>query len=258
MVAAKRILWVGGALAAGVVAVVVALLLGIRHEARKTAPPTEPVPIEVVEPPPVATEVPFSSPRLAGVTLAASDPLVRELVARLSSHPQLVSWLVTEELVRRFVVAVHSAARGLSPREQLDFALPEEPFRVHRRGGKLLVDPVCYHRYDLAAEVFTSLDTAGSVALYRELGPLIAEAHREIAGPGESFDVTLRAAISELLATPTLEGDVEVSQKVVTFSFVDEQLEQLSAAQRHFLRMGPVNVGRVQAKLEELDAALRR
>jgi hypothetical protein len=55
---------------------------------------------------------------------------------------------------------------------------------------------------------------------------------------------------------PVLEGPAEVEQLVVTYAWADDKLEALSAAQRHFLRMGPDNVSLVQGKLGELRAAL--
>ena len=55
---------------------------------------------------------------------------------------------------------------------------------------------------------------------------------------------------------PVLDGPTEVHQLVLTYSWADEELEGLSGAQRHFLRMGPENVSRVQEKLGQLRAAL--
>jgi hypothetical protein len=55
-------------------------------------------------------------------TLGASDALVRELVEALSSHPTLASWLVSDDLVRWFVVV--DVARGLSP----SFRVPDGDF----------------------------------------------------------------------------------------------------------------------------------
>ncbi len=64
------------------------------------------------------------------------------------------------------------------------------------------------------------------------------------------------AAFDQLLAVPVLEGPARGNQLVVTYAWADEELESLSAAQRHFLRMGPANVSLIQGKLGELRAAL--
>ena len=209
------------------------------------------------EPAPTPTLAEQLSARLAGTTLKTSDAVVRELAAGLSSNPKLVSWLVNEDLIRRFTASVDNIAAGTSPRAHLGFLRPKGAFRVTKKSGDLVViDPRSYRRYDLPAEVFASLDTDGTVALYRELKPLIDEAYREIAPPGRRFEDRLDAAFDELLAVPIVEGPVEVDERVVTYALSDERLEVLSDAQRHLLRMGPDNVRRIQEKLQELRAAL--
>ncbi len=222
---------------------------------------------ESLETPMITTPTPVPSPtpslaeqlsaRLSGITLSTSDAAVRELVDGVSSHPQLTKWLVSEDLVRRFVASVDSIAEGRSPRQQLEFMQPTTPFRILDRRGTLYMNPSSYHRYDLAAEVFESLDTAGTVALYREMRPLIAEAYREISPAGSDFDDRLLQAIDQLLAVEVPEGDIELEERTVTtFAFADERLESLSDAQRHLLRMGPQNVRKVQSKLREIRDAL--
>ncbi len=197
------------------------------------------------------------SSRLAGTTLSTSDAVVRELAAGLSANPKLAAWLVNQDLVRRFVTSVDNIASGVSPQAQLEFLRPAEGFEVDVKGGDVIVvEPSSYHRYDLPAQVFASLDTAGTAALYRELKPLIDEAYGEIGPRGRSFDDRLDAAFDQLLAVPVLEGPVLVNQLVVTYAWADAELELLSAAQRHLLRMGPENVSLIQGKLGELRAAL--
>jgi len=119
-----------------------------------------------------------------------------------------------------------------------------------------LIEADSYGRYDLVAQVFASLDSEGTVALYRELKPLIDEAYAEIGPPNSKFDDRLERAFDQLLAVPVLEGPAEVEQLIVTYAWADDELEALSGAQRHFLRMGPDNVRLIQGKLRELRAAL--
>lgn len=212
-------------------------------------------PTPVPEPTPTLEE--RLSSRLSGTTLATSDAVVRELVAEISSHPRLVAWLVNEDLIRRFVASVDNIASGTSPQAHLDFLRPKEGFEVdERRNGVLVIEPDSYGRYDLVAQVFESLDTDGTVTLYRELEPLIDEAYAEIGPAGANFGDRLDKAFDRLLAVPVLEGDAEVEQLIVTYAWADDELEALSSAQRHFLRMGPDNVSLVQSKLGEFRAAL--
>jgi hypothetical protein len=229
---------------------VVAGVIWVRSTATTPEPdlavaPATPLP----EPSPTPSLAERLSERLAGTTLA--------LVGQLSSRPALAKWLANEDLVRRFVAAVDNIANGVSPTGQLAFMRPEKTFKVVERGDRSFIDPVSYDRYDLATQVFLSLDTEGTVALYRELEPLIDEAYREISPPGSRFSDRLDAAMNHLLEVVPPAEPPEVRRKVVTWVYVDESLEGLSGAQRQLLRMGPDNVLLIKSKLRELKSALR-
>jgi len=196
------------------------------------------------------------SERLKGITLAGSDAVVREVVAALSSQPEVVTWLANEDLVRRFVASVHLIADGKNPRSQLEFLKPNSRFSGVERGDGWVGDPKSYQRYDLVAQSFAGLDTEGVVRVFNELEPLIDEAHREIAPPGTTFKATLKKAFDVLLAVPVIKGDVALDPKVVCFAYADESLEGLSEAKKQLLRMGPENVAQVQAKIVDLQGVL--
>ena len=215
--------------------------------------PATPTPVPVPTP---SLEERLSA-KLSGTTLNTSDAVVRELVAALSANPRLAAWLANEDLIRRFTAAVDNIAAGKSPASQLEFLRPKQGFEVKKAGdGTFVIDPASYQRYDVVAAVVGSLDTAGTVALYRELKPLIDDAYAEISPPGKKFDDRLQAAFDQLLAVPVLDEPQEVQQLVVTYAWSDEKIEGLSAAQRQFLRMGPDNVSTIQSKLGEIRAAL--
>lgn len=239
--------------------VVLAAVFGWWYLSRDGGEPLETAiaatPTPVPEPTPTLEE--RLSSRLSGTTLATSDIVVRELASEISSHPKLIAWLINEDLVRRFVASIDNIASGVSPQAHLGFLRPKEGFEVdERRNGVLVIEADSYGRYDLVAQVFASLDTEGTVALYRELEPLIDEAYTEIGPADAKFDDRLDKAFDRLLAVPVLEGPAEVEQLIVTYAWADDQLEALSGAQRHFLRMGPDNVSLIQDKLGELRAAL--
>lgn len=189
--------------------------------------------------------------------LAASDSLVRELVADLSSRPELAEWLVTDDLVRRFVGAVVTVAAGTSPRDELEFLEPEGEFRVRETEGAAVVDTASYRRYGPAVETFVSLDTEGTARLYRRLRPLFQQAYRDLGFSRGHFDGVMARAVETLLAVPAPDGPVELAPTGGTaWEYRDPELEDLSPAQKHLLRTGPENVRRVQAKLRELAEAM--
>lgn len=188
--------------------------------------------------------------------LPESDPVVRQLVSGLSSHPRLAAWLATDELVQRFVVTVDNLAEGRSPAVHLPFLEPETGFQVQESGDRLAIDPATYRRYDLLAEAFVSLDTEGTARLYRQLEPLIDEAYRNLGYPDRDFDDTLAQAMGRLLAVPVVEEEVALEAQGVAYDFADPELESLSPAAKHLLRTGPDNVRRIQAKIRELAQAM--
>jgi proteasome lid subunit RPN8/RPN11 len=243
---------------AALVLVAVALALWFFVFSGGDDPVETPPEVGVVEPTvvPEPTLEERLSQRLEGTTLSGSDAVVRELVAGLSSRPELAEWLVNEDLIRRFVASVHNVAEGRSPRRHLEFLAPEGGFRVRETGNGATVDSRSWARYDTVAAVVGGLDVAGATALFTELEPLIDEAHREIAPPGAEFRGVLAAAMDHLLAAPIPAEPVVVEQKVVTWVHSDPALEGLSEAQRQLLRMGPTNQAVVQVKLRELKAAL--
>ena len=193
---------------------------------------------------------------LAQVELDKSDELVRNLAKELSSHPKLAAWLISKDLIRKFTAGVDNIANGLSPNPQIDFFSIKEDFKVLKREGLYYLDPESYHRYDLVADVFLSLDTEGCVKLYRQLKPLIQDAYRDLGYPAEDFQKTLVRAIEELLNVPVVERDILVEKKIVTYMMSDSRLENLSETQKHLLRMGPENVHIIQEKLREMAAGL--
>ncbi len=188
--------------------------------------------------------------------LEESDSFVRPLIERLSEHPELARWLAPDRLVERFVTTVVNVADGDSPRPHLGFLDPGEGFSAAERGGEMFIARDSYDRFDTVVEVFTSLDTAAGVRLYRELEPLFDEAYRQLGYPSGDFNSVLARAIDHILATPIPSGAVELERRATSYHFEDPALENLSPAQKHFLRMGASSMRQVHAKLRLMRTAL--
>lgn len=246
--------WIVALVAAAALAVAGWLWLRGRPETAPEAPAEDAAPVLPPEAAaPAVDEEPLDLP-----PLAASDELVRRLVARLSESPALASWLAGEELVRRFVLVVDNVAVGVLPRKEVPSLAPEERFRaIEPEEGPARIDPASYRRYDPAAAVVASLDSRGTVELYRRLRPLIDEASRENLGYGaEVFDETLRRAILHLLEAPVPAAPPALERRLLSYHYADPRLEELTGAQKQLLRMGPENQRRVQAKLRQLARLL--
>lgn len=227
---------------------------------KKTKPPVEPAPAAATVQPAegeAAPGGPAGEPlAFPAVGLGESDAAVREFAAALSTNPDFAKWLLTKDLVRKFVVSVDNVANGLSPRPHIDFFEPAGAFRVVRSRAGTTVDPASYARYGPVVQAALSLDATAAARLYRAVKPLIKEAYDELGYPGADFDDTLVRAMSELLETPVVEGPVKLEQKVLSFAMTDPALEGLSPAQKQLLRMGPNGVRTVHGKIRELAAAL--
>ncbi len=196
------------------------------------------------------------APELIQVELDESDDTIRNMAEELSPHPDAVSWLMSKDLIRKFVGAVDNIANGLSPRSQIDFFTLEESFKIIEKDGLYYASPEGYIRYNLVGDVFSSLDSEGWVKLYRQSTLLIQEAYKDLGYPEEDFGKTLTAAIVELLKAPVVEEEILLEATVVSYTIADPELENLSEAQKHLIRMGSENVRKIQAKLREIGLSL--
>jgi hypothetical protein len=187
--------------------------------------------------------------------LADTDPLVRQLVGALSSHPSVARWLMTDDLIRNFVVVVENIAHGASPARHVQALRPSGSFRTIAGEDTLTIDPRSYERYTPIAAAVDSIDAAGSARLYTTLKPRIEDAYAELGREG-SFDAALDQAILAMLRTPALDGRVPIVPKGIVFGFEDPRVERLAPAQKQLARMGPQNVRTIQAKLRQIAGAL--
>jgi hypothetical protein len=200
---------------------------------------------------PPEAEEPFILP-----PLGASDATVRRLVEGLSSYPQLAAWLVPDDLVRRFVEAVVDISRGSSPLPAMEVLIPEQPFLVQPSGDQLMTDPRSQRRYDALTEVFASMDPDGAARVYSRLLPLFEEAYRELGVPDGPFPEVLDRAIDNLLAVQVPQGPLELRVAVGRFVYADRDIEALTPAAKHLVRMGSENAARVQEELRKIQASI--
>jgi hypothetical protein len=253
----KKVMLTGSLVILLVAVVIVVYYFFIRDKAKEALPVQEVVEEQLV---PVQSEdavVDAEAATPLEVELDQSDEALRGLAAGLSPHQSLEPWLMSKDLIRRFVAAVDNIANGLSPRAQIDFFTPRGEFRVLRRNGRYYVDSKGYSRYNLVADVFVSLDVNKTIELYRRTKPLIQEAYGDLGYPDQDFDDTLAEAIVELLKVPVVQGDMLLERKIISYAIADPGLENLSEAQKYLLRMGPENIRKIQGMLREFGTALK-
>jgi len=154
------------------------------------------------------------------------------------------------------VVATANVADGESPREQLPFLAPQRKFAARQDGGRSVIDPASYARYDAVADLVASIDATAAIGLYKAVWPLFESAYAELGRRDRSWNDTLRLAINRLLLVPVTDRPLQLRQQPETWALTDPGLESISVAGKHLLRMGPRNARLVQAKLREVQAAL--
>ncbi|KAA1163826.1 DUF3014 domain-containing protein [Pseudoalteromonas fuliginea] len=188
------------------------------------------------------------------VTLDESDTVV---VAKMDEYlsDSVMSLMVTDDVIRRGVVFIDNIAQGKIAKKHTPVIKPEESFSV-TEGDILTIDPNSYERYTPYVKVFTSMSAAQAVRMYEEYKPLINSAYTEIGYGDDEFNQTLTDAIDLLLDTPEPEGDLPLLRNSVTYQYAFSEWEQLPAAQKQLLRMGPENMKKVKAALRNIKTQL--
>lgn len=215
--------------------------------------------LEVPTQPQMAAEVRDAGTPDAGPPpppLQELDPEVRRTLAGVSADQAWGEWLKEIDLARRFAAAVTAVAEGESPRASVPFLAPKGEFTTREQRKKTWMDPDSYARYDLVTRAVAAIDPGRAAAAYTLLRPHLDRAHAEIGRPGTTFDETFAQAIDRLVSVPIPAGKLELVPKGAGYAFADPELEARSPAEKHLLRMGPENMRRVQAKLEDLRRAL--
>ncbi|MBU75693.1 MAG: hypothetical protein CMK63_01730 [Pseudoalteromonadaceae bacterium] len=207
----------------------------------ETAPERTPEPVPEVEPLP---------------TLNESDEVVVARMDELLSD-QVMSLMVTDDLIRRGVVYVDNIAKGKVALSHAPVERPKESFKVIE-GDILTIDPNSYERYTPYVKLFTSLSATQVIRMYDEYKPLINEAYAEIGYEGDAFTGTLEEAIDVLLDTPEPKSEMPLVRNSVTYQYAYSEWENLPDAQKQLLRMGPENMKKVKAALRNIKAELEK
>jgi hypothetical protein len=208
---------------------------------------------------PAATKpapAPVVREQIALPPLDETDPIVRELVSKLSSNPVVAAWLTTDSLILNFVAVTSRIANGVTPVAELKSVGPVPRFATRTARDNTYIDRSSYRRYDRYAQAVSALDARGVAELYKTLNPRIKEGYARLTSGDDPFDPVLEKAIVDLLKVPIVEGEVELYPHGTVWAFADPRLQEMSAAQKQLLRMGPQNVRTVQSKLREIATNL--
>jgi len=183
------------------------------------------------------------------------DGLVRAAARRMTDHPEVLRWLVTDDLSNRIVEIVDTVAEGGLPRTAAAAVDTERPFLVREHGGGFVVAAGTSRRFDALVTAVTSIDPEDAAALLAEVSPELEAAWTDRGGPGW-FSDRLRTAVDHLLDVRVPTGPLEVERRARYYEWADDDLRLASPAQKALLRTGGDNARAVQAWLHGLRAAM--
>jgi hypothetical protein len=200
-------------------------------------------------------------PTAAGAPVTDLDSaarLLQELAAGIfAAFPEAAEWAKYPDAIVRAVAAVDCISLGGSPRRQLPFLVPTQPFRAKQTATGWVIDPVSYGRYDRVVGVFCAGDAAQVAGAYQRLEPALDLAYRKLGYGDRRFREVLARAAAEILAVPVPTGPVQVVSTGQMYSYADPALQAQNDARKHLLRTGPENIRKVQARIRALAAALK-
>jgi hypothetical protein len=199
---------------------------------------------------PAATRSPVVLP-----PLEAMDPFLRTLLSGLSTHPQLVAWLASDDLLGATATAIDRLAQGQTPARDLASLRPGSAFAVTTRRGQTIVDPASFARYDGLVAAVASVDPARLAEAFVTIEPRLSEAYARQGHTGSVRDAVQRAA-AVVVGTPDTPEEIPVVKKVAGYGYANPDLEALPPAQKHLLRMGPANVATLRQAVSAFIAAL--
>jgi hypothetical protein len=182
-------------------------------------------------------------------TLDESDPALLESLRDLFGGA-LEPFLIPQNIVRHIVVTIDNL-----PRKKL--AVERRPLKptpgvlVTSGGAEPTLSPENAKRYAPLMKIVESADMARVAAVYRRFYPLFQQAYVDLGYPEGYFNDRLVEVIDHLLATPEVQGPIELTQPSVFYEFADLELEQRSAGQKLLIRMGNEHAATIKAKLRQ-------
>lgn len=189
--------------------------------------------------------------------LGELDPVVRTLLSAVSTHPELLKWLATDDLAGSIATAIARLAAGESPSRDLGVLRPSSGFTTTRRDGVTQTDPASYARYRPLAELAATIDAQRLAAAFTTLRPRLVEAYVAQGHDAARFDEAVQKALDVIRTTPDVPVDAALVPAVGGYAYADPAIERLPAAQKHLLRMGPDAVQAARQTAARLAELLR-
>ncbi len=223
--------------------------------------PSEPEFIEpIIEP--VIEEVVETEPEIILPTLDESDSWFSDKLANLTWRKELLKLMVTEDMIRRFVVFTDNFSQGTLAYEHAPLVSPNAKFSATEEkspeGSKWQWDESNTRRFSLYVDLLRSMDSEMLVQWYVELKPLIDQAYQELGYPEDEFGDVLQDAITKVLDMEIPKTLPELNRPSVMYKYKDESLESLDDAEKLLLRLGKENLLVIKSVMLEINEKFAR
>lgn len=204
--------------------------------------------------------------------LNESDEWLKIKLPEITWRKELLSLIIDEDMIRRFVVFTDNFAQGNIAYEHSPFVLPDNKFKPvnkviefesidqsktekKEQQGVWQWNENASKRFGLYVELIRSMDSETLVEWYIELKPLIDEAYSEL-GYDDDFTDVLQNAITHVLDMELPTSTMELIQPSVMYKFADSELENLSDSDKLLLRLGKENLLVMKSVLLEIHEKL--
>lgn len=192
-----------------------------------------------------------------------SDTFLIEELRLIDGGSPILGHLVSDELIRKFVVMVENVSRGEFPEQNLPLLNPAEGMTVTELGSDFyLIDEQSYQRFNGLVASMTNISTETAVEFYRRLQPLFREAFAELALRNSDFNDVLMLAIDNVINARSAPQPQQLIRPNLNYMYANPEIENYSTVEKLLLRLGPENTESLQRRLEffkrrlELDATL--
>jgi len=212
----------------------------------------------------VVEEVPVVEVKPPLPSLDESDTQVSSSLSQLTWRKELLKLVISEDMIRRFVVFTDNFSQGNLAYEHSPFISPPSSFSVIENKAEdqnkvnLNWNDNASRRFSLYVDLLRSLDVETLSSFYIEMKPLIDEAYAELGYPDTDFTEVLQSAITKVLDTEIPKGSLELVQPSVMYRFKDPELEALDDAEKLLLRIGKENLLVIKSVLLEINEKLAK
>ncbi|MGK0500182.1 MAG: hypothetical protein ACJAYG_001829 [Oceanicoccus sp.] len=185
--------------------------------------------------------------------LQDSDSQVLLAVAGLA--PELSTWLLPDEQIRKWVLAIDLVADGNLPKRYRPLDYPMDKFSTDSSGAGDVADQKNFARMDVLINTLAAIDSKTLADYYQSWLPILEKAYREQGKPG-NFDQRLRQAISQVLAASPADQQQPLIRPSVLYKYEDDVLESASDVEKILWRTGANNTEKLQNLMREFRMEL--